>query len=133
VFEACVHAILKKDAASVLQRADTNAAALHSGPGRKAQIEESLRYLREKAKLYAVPNVQFTIGSMLSSHDEIFPAVELMRRPFLVFDPSGTRKDEWNERGIKDSGPYDQRSIRQERQRSPEIASAMSLNRCVQS
>ena len=35
----------------------------------------------------------------------------MIARPILVFDPSGGRKDDWNERGLKKSGPYDQRTF----------------------
>jgi hypothetical protein len=28
-----------------------------------------------------------------------------------VFDPSGSRKYDWSERGLKESGPYDQRNF----------------------
>jgi hypothetical protein len=34
-----------------------------------------------------------------------------IRRPVLVFDPSGTHTDTWNERGVEKNGPYDQRNF----------------------
>jgi hypothetical protein len=93
------------------------AARLHSGPGRQKQIDDALNYLREKASLEAVPGAQFTIGPVLSSANAEFPVTEIIPKPVLVFDPSGTRKDEWNERGLKKNGPYDQRTFSPKRLR----------------
>ncbi|WP_421521875.1 argonaute/piwi family protein [Ochrobactrum quorumnocens] len=111
IFDDCVRRILTSDAASVLNKAEATAASFHSGPGRKGQIEEALKYLREKVSLEAVPGAKFVIGPMLSSGNKVFPITEMIPKPILVFDPSGTRKDEWNERGIKKNGPYDQRTF----------------------
>jgi hypothetical protein len=112
IFDDCVQRILGREAAGVLTRAATQASVSHSGPSRKVQIEEAMRYLRDKAGLEAVPGVKITFGKLLSSEQkELFPATEIMPKPYLVFDPSGTRKDDWNERGIKKNGPYDQRTF----------------------
>ena len=112
VFDDCVQRILGRDAAALLGRAELAANAIHAGPGRKEQIEEAMRYLREKAALEAVSGVKISFGKLLASDQKnIFPTTEIIPKPFLVFDPSGTRKDDWNERGIKKSGPYDQRTF----------------------
>ena len=110
-FAYCISQILGADAGEVLDNAAAEAARLHSGPGRKKQIDDALNYLREKASLQAVPGAQFTFGSMLSSGSAEFPVTEIIPKPVLVFDPSGTRKDDWNERGLKENGPYDQRTF----------------------
>jgi len=112
IFDDCVQRILGRDAARVLEAAERQAIAVHSGPTRKRQIEETIGFLRDKAGLEAVPGVKITIGELLSSNKKgIFPATEIIARPILVFDPSGMRKDSWNERGIKENGPYDQRTF----------------------
>lgn len=111
ILEDCVNRLLGRQARAVLDEAERQAAAFHSGPGRRDQIVEALRYLREKANLEAVPGVKFLVGEMLSSRSKSFPATENIPRPTLLFDPSGTRKDTWNERGLKESGPYDQRTF----------------------
>ena len=111
VFDACVRQLLGGAAENVIAEAEAAAAELHSGPGRKEQIESVLTYLREKATLEAVPGVQFVLGDMLTSGNKRFPATEALSKPTLVFDPSGSRKDGWNERGLKDNGPYDQRTF----------------------
>ena len=112
IFDDCVQRILGRDAAGVLTYAEGQADTAHSGPQRKKNIEEIMGYLREKAGLEAVPGVRFSLGKLLSSEQKgIFPTSEILPKPTLVFDPSGTRKDDWNERGIKKNGPYDQRTF----------------------
>jgi hypothetical protein len=112
IFDDCVQRILGRDAAGVLAHAEQQAAAVHSGPHRKRSIEEAVGYLRDKAGLEAVPGLKIEFGKLLSSDQRsIFPATEILPKPTLVFDPSGSRKDDWNERGIKKNGPYDQRTF----------------------
>jgi hypothetical protein len=112
IFDDCIQRILGPDATSVLNQAGASANAAHSGPQRKRAVEDALTYLRDRVALEAVPGVRIVLGKLLSSDQrEIFPATEVMPRPTLVFDPSGSRKDDWNERGIKKNGPYDQRTF----------------------
>ena len=109
-FDWCVRSRLGSDAERVLSDAKLAASQLHSGPGRLKTIEETLGFLRDQA-LEAVPGVEFEISELLDSKSPIFPTQELIQKPSLVFDPSGTRTDNWNERGIKANGPYDQRTF----------------------
>lgn len=111
IFDDCINRILGNNAGAVIKSAEAAAAKFHSGPGRKEQIEESLKYLREKASLEAVPGAGFVFGPLLSSGGKDFPTTEMIPKPALVFDPSSTRKDDWNERGLKKNGPYDQRTF----------------------
>lgn len=106
----CVKQILGRDAEWVLLQAEAVESDFHSGPKRKEQIESTLKYLRKKG-LEAAPGVKIKIEKMLSSNDANFPNTETIPKPVLVFDPSGTRKDDWAERGIKKNGPYDQRTF----------------------
>jgi hypothetical protein len=124
VFDEVVGHILGSKAGAVLLSAEQAAEQLHSGPGRKRQIEEALAYLREKAKLEAVPGAQIRIGPLLGSSNPDFPATEIMPKPVLVFDPSGSRKYDWNERGLKESGPYDQRTFSPKKQNIAVICQA---------
>jgi hypothetical protein len=110
-FDDVVRHLLGAKAGVVLAEAEKAAEQLHSGPGRKRQIEEALAYLRDKAKLEAAPGAQILIRPLLGSSDRDFPVTEEIPKPFLVFDPSGSRKYDWAERGLKDSGPYDQRTF----------------------
>lgn len=110
-FEDCIRHILGGAAEKVLRDAERGAASYQSGPGRKRQLDEALHYLREKVSLEAVPGAKFSFAPFLTSDEKLFPATEIIPRPFLVFDPSGTRKDDWNERGLKSNGPYDQRTF----------------------
>ena len=110
-FDEVVRHLLGPQANAVLAEAEQAAQQLHSGPGRKRQIEEALGYLRDKAKLEVVCGAQLRIGPLLGSSDPDFPATETIPKPILVFDPSGSRKYDWSERGLKESGPYDQRNF----------------------
>jgi hypothetical protein len=110
-FDEIVGQLLGDRATQVIARAEQNAQQLHSGPGRKRQVEEALTFLRDKAKLEAVPGVQIRVGALIGSSDADFPSTETMPKPVLVFDPSSSRKDDWSERGLKRSGPYDQRTF----------------------
>lgn len=111
IVDDCVLRLLGDRAHAVLTESERRSSVFHSGPGRKEQIVEALKYLREKAALEAVAGTRFVIGGMLSSEDKTFPVTETIAKPVLVFDPSGTRKDDWNERGLKKNGPYDQRTF----------------------
>jgi hypothetical protein len=110
-FDEVVRHLLGASANAVLADAEKTAEQLRSGPSRKRQIEDALAYLRDKAKLEAVPGAQIQIGQLLGSSDPDFPVTETIPRPILVFDPSGSRKYDWSERGLKESGPYDQRTF----------------------
>ncbi|HLG82385.1 MAG TPA: Piwi domain-containing protein [Bradyrhizobium sp.] len=110
-FDDIVGLLLGAKAGPVLNEAENAAQQLHAGPGRKRQIEEALGFLRGKAKLEAAPGVQICIGALISSSDRDFPPTETIPKPVLVFDPSSARKDDWTERGLKASGPYDQRTF----------------------
>ncbi len=109
-FDWCVRVLLGNDAERVLKEANLGASQLHAGPGRLKTIEETLGFLRDDS-LEAVPGVQFEIAQLLDSRSPSFPTREMIKKPSLVFDPSGTRTDDWNERGIKANGPYDQRTF----------------------
>ena len=109
-FDWCVSQLLGSEAEKVLDDASIRAAELHCGPGRLKMIEETLAFLRTET-LEAVPGAAFKIGSLLDSRRAGFPTSEIIQRPSLVFDPSGTRTDHWSERGIKANGPYDQRTF----------------------
>ena len=111
IVDDCVLRLLGDRGRAVLQESERHAAAFHAGPGRSEQIGEALKYLREKAALEAVPGARFVIGGMLTTGETGFPATETIAKPVLVFDPSGARKDDWNERGLKKNGPYDQRTF----------------------
>ena len=109
-FNWCVHQLLGSEAEKVLTAAKSRAAGLHSGPGRLKTIEDVLDFLRTQT-LEAVPGAGFEIRTLLDSKQAGFPASEMIAKPLLVFDPSGVRTDDWNERGIKENGPYDQRTF----------------------
>ena len=109
-FKWCVKSLLGNPADYVLNNARDLSNQIHSGPGRLQAIRKTLGYL-QNAGLEAVPGVSFEFGELLAGADPRFPCTETIKKPPLVFDPAGTRKDVWNERGIKANGPYDQRTF----------------------
>jgi len=106
-FEQCVRQVLKGDAERVLDRSARASQSLAAGPGKLEHIDGIIRYLREK-KPGAVPGCHFVIDAMLSSNGRLFPPCETMDKPFLLFDPSGSRREDWAEKGLKNHGPYDE-------------------------
>ena len=110
-FDWCVRLLLGAAAEQVLNDARIRVAEeLHGGPGRLKIVEETLAFLRTQT-LEAVPGAVFEVGALLDSKQVGFPTSEMIGRPSLVFDPSGMRTDHWSERGIKNNGPYDQRTF----------------------
>lgn len=109
-FDWCVTTLIPGQGQQVLDQARQNISEIKSGPGRLALIEKTFSFLRSET-LEAVPGIQFEIGRRLATGDNGFPEAEMITKPALVFDPAGTRNDNWNERGIKTHGPYDQRTF----------------------
>ncbi len=109
-FDWCVNQLLGSEAEKVLKDSRARATKLHCGPGRLKMIEDTLAFLRTQS-LQAAPGAVFEIRTMLASKHPSFPISEMIEKPSLVFDPSGMRTNRWNERGIKDNGPYDQRTF----------------------
>ncbi|WP_059568614.1 argonaute/piwi family protein [Burkholderia vietnamiensis] len=107
----CAHHLLGRNADRVLAEAD-NAAAKHlSGPERLAVVKKTFDYLRSQ-NIELAPGVPLTLGNVVGNDKGswIF-RTETLPKPHLVFDPSGTRIDRWNERGLDAHGPYDQRTF----------------------
>lgn len=109
-FDWCVNTLLPRDGTSVLAQARDAMSYINQGEGRLEKINQTAKFLRE-ANLEAVPGVKFEIGDWLTDAEPHFPETEQIAKPTLVFHPSGRPNDEWNERGIKNNGPYDQRSF----------------------
>ncbi len=112
IFDDTVRRFIGPDADAVLADTERQLNKIHSGPQRRAQLNETLAYLRDKIRLEAVPGAKIKLNDLLSSRERgIFPTTETISKPTLVFEPSGVRKDIWNERGLKENGPYDQRTF----------------------
>lgn len=128
-FDSCVMNILGADGAAVIAAAERAAEELNSGPGRKRQIEEALKYLRTTADLHAVPGARFKIGELLEEGVKGFPRQEYIKKPILVFDPTGNKTDDYAERGLTKHGPYDQRTHTPKKLRIAVICEARSEGR----
>lgn len=107
----CARHFLGANAERVLNDAD-NAAAKHLvGPERLGLVRRMFDYLRSQ-NLQLAPGAQLILGPLAGSEKGSWPfRTETIQKPSLVFDPSGTRTDRWNERGLDQNGPYDQRTF----------------------
>lgn len=106
----CISHLSKTSVTDILQQLDRILARLRSGPERLRHIEAVFKHLRSQ-HLKLTPTFEFTLGEMLSQGENphLFPRFEIIPKPILVFDPSGTRTDTWNERGLDQHGPYSKR------------------------
>ena len=109
-FDWCVNSLLRSSGHTVLESARRRMSLLNQGPGRFELIDQTAKFLKT-AGLEAAPGVKLELGDWLSTENKRFPEAEMIDKPSLVFDPAGTRNDNWNERGIKVNGPYDQRTF----------------------
>ena len=106
----CVRHFLGTRADSVLQATEDAAAQCLSGPERLSLIRKTFDYLRDQ-NIELAPGVPLVFGSLGGDRGGWAFRSETIQRPALVFDPSGTRTDRWNERGLDANGPYDQRTF----------------------
>jgi hypothetical protein len=107
----CADRLLGPKAARVLDAADQAASEHVSGPGRLGHTRRMFDYLRRQ-DIELAPGVPLRLGPFAGSVKGSWNfSSEVIKRPTLVFDPSGTRTDTWNERGLDKNGPYDQRSF----------------------
>lgn len=109
--EWCVRHFLGGKADATLAEADANAERHLAGPERLALVRRTFDYLRGQS-VEVIPGLPIVLGPVAGSDKGswTFPT-ETLSKPLLVFDPSGTRTDRWNERGIDAHGPYDQRTF----------------------
>ena len=107
----CIDHLLGAKGQSVWNASDESAAKFLTGPGRLDLTKKTFDYLR-KQQIEAAPGICLELGPLAGqeSGSWIF-RTEVIKKPSLVFDPSGTRTDIWNERGIDKNGPYDQRTF----------------------
>lgn len=107
----CVERLAGPKSAALLAEADSTAATLLSGPERLTLLRKTFDYLRT-VQIRLTPDISLDLGPIVGSERRTwtFPT-ETIKKPFLVFDPSGTRTDSWNERGLDAHGPYDQRTF----------------------
>lgn len=110
-FAWCIQNLRGNAAVRILEAADYEASKQLAGPTRLALIRNTFDYLRKRT-IELVPGVPLVLGPLAGSVPGSWPfRSEVIAKPNLVFDPSGTRVDVWNERGIDKHGPYDQRTF----------------------
>lgn len=107
----CVQHLLGAKAQRVLEAASDAASKHLSGPNRLEFIRRTFEYLR-KQQIDLAPGIPLLLGPIAGTERGSWPfRTEVIPKPALVFDPSGTRTDRWNERGLDQNGPYDQRTF----------------------
>ena len=107
----CVRYLLGSNAERALEASADLAAEQLAGPKRLEVIDRTLGYLRAQT-VELGPGAPLVLGSLAGRSRQSWSfRSESIRRPYLVFDPSGTRTDVWNERGLDRNGPYDQRTF----------------------
>lgn len=75
-------------------------------PKEKLSLSSKLIYLLEK-KLDKMPQaLSANISSnFISNASEAFPSCKSLSKPYLIFDTSGNKTDNWNQRGLNRYGP----------------------------
>jgi hypothetical protein len=107
----CVNHFARSNADRILGQADATATKLLGGQDRLNLIGKTFDYLR-KQTIDLAPGAPLILGPLAGSKPASLPfRSEAIGKPRLVFDPSGTKSDTWNERGLDQNGPYDQRTF----------------------
>jgi Piwi domain len=121
----CVNHLFSESGRKILEKLDIASARIHSGPERLRRIKAIFNYLRNET-IELVPGITFSFSSVLreGQEEQWFPRRETIRKPVLVFDPSRSRTDTWNEHGLDKHGPYDQRFFTPKRPRIAVICRA---------
>lgn len=103
----CVRELAPRAAADILARLDEAAARLARGPARFDRVGAMFVHLRGQ-RLEIVPGVELDLGELVATATTTwFPRVEVVKKPALVFDPSGGRTELMATRGLDKHGPYD--------------------------
>lgn len=109
--EWCVRSLAPSKSDQILASVQNESTAFVSGPGRFDQIRKTFDYLRCQ-QIELVPGIKLELGEMVGTTQRGWPfKQEVIKKPTLVFDPSGVKTDTWNERGLDTNGPYDQRTF----------------------
>lgn len=113
---AIVAALAGDRVQQVLNGIDTAMRRFHHGPERLARLRALMQHIA-KNTFRVGPVVTFTIDSFLAEGSPEFPPVERAPRPTYVFDPATRKTDTWNDRGLKQYGPYTAKSFSPSRPR----------------
>jgi len=103
--QAILTASLGGRAEHVLGRIDAAMRGFHQGPERLARLRSLMQHIG-KSTFQVGPEVMFTVQPFLAEGSPGFPVVERAPRPTYVFDPASRKTDTWNDRGLKQYGPY---------------------------
>lgn len=111
VMDACIQHYAGGKAARVFAQVEEMAARHIAGSERLATLERTFAYLR-KQNLELAPAVPLLFGEPIGKIPSSWPfRSETLEKPLLLFDPSGSKTSRWNEGGLDQYGPFDQRSF----------------------
>jgi len=108
--EMCVRQLAGNRAEAILEEAAEQETYLRRGDKRAELLRRTISYFGSR-NLELAPGVGMSLGEMASQGGGWFPKVEVLRKPHLVFDPSGARTTSWAQDGLDRHGPYDQRDF----------------------
>jgi hypothetical protein len=107
----CLKNLIPQDAERAMSVADAEALKQTSGAGRLATIRSMFGFLKKKP-IEVVPGIPLVFGDLAGSSTTAWGLqTRKIEKPLLVFDPSGTRTNKWNQGGLDKHGPYDQRTF----------------------
>jgi hypothetical protein len=116
-FNAVVLALMQGRAERVLKEVQEAEGGLRAGKASLDAIQSALRYFG-RAGLHIAHEVPLRFESLLDQSDRaVFPPIEMFPRPTFAFDPSGSRNDNWPQRQLDATGPYDRATFERKRPR----------------
>jgi len=108
--EVLAHAISslqepRSDTSAVLEGLRAAAGTLAGGDERLKRIHSLVTYLRRQ-EVTLSHGLRGEFGKVISLKRR-FPPYEIISKPALIFDPSGRRRNRWNQGGLDQHGPFD--------------------------
>jgi len=106
--EILIQLLNPASSAEIISTIEHSSAKALQGPDRFKLISNTFEHLR-KADLELIPGISLKLGPLIAQDGKSrFPVTDFISKPHLVFDPSGSRVETWNQGGLDKHGPYDQ-------------------------
>lgn len=116
-FNAVVQALMQGRAERVLKEVQEIEGELRAGKASLETLQRALSYFG-RAGLQIADGVPLQFESPLDQAESVpFPPAEVFQRPTFSFDPSGSRNDNWTQRQLDKTGPYDRATFERKRPR----------------
>ena len=102
-FSEVLRTVFKGRAPQIRAALDQQQDRLQAGQGRLMNLDKVLAKFGRYAML---PDVGFSLGSLLGQETQGFPPILNAPKTTLIFDPRARRTETWSEQGIRRHGPY---------------------------